>query len=234
MKQYFYLTGALLLTLAVSANASAAGKKLTSDKARLSYAIGVRIGDSLKRQGLDKELDPAILNEAINDMLRGHKTRLDEKQVQAALEKFQQRKMAERESKMKSEGKVAKAEGDKFRAKFRKEKGVKVTKSGIMYKVIKQGKGKKPTANDRVTVDYVGKLPSGKVFDSSVARGKPATFPVNGVIKGWTEILQKMRVGSKWEVVIPPEMAYGPRGAGSVIRPDETLIFTIDLLKINS
>lgn len=234
MKQYFYLTGALLLTLAVSANAAAAGKKLTSDKARLSYAIGVRIGDSLKRQGLDKELDPAILNEAINDMLRGHKTRLDEKQVQAALEKFQQRKMAERESKMKSEGKVAKAEGAKFRAKFRKEKGVKVTKSGIMYKVIKQGKGKKPTANDRVTVDYVGKLPNGKVFDSSVARGKPATFPVNGVIKGWTEILQKMRVGSKWEVVIPPEMAYGPRGAGSVIRPDETLIFTIDLLKINS
>lgn len=234
MKHYFYLISALLLTVAVSTNAAAAGKKLTNDKARLSYAIGVRIGDSLKRQGLDKELDPAILNEAINDMLRGHKTRLNAKQVQAALEKFQKRKLAERNKKMKSEGKVASAEGAKFRAKFRKEKGVKVTKSGIMYKIIKEGKGKKPTANDKVTVNYVGKLPSGKVFDSSIARGKPATFPVNGVIKGWTEILQKMPVGSKWEVVIPPSMGYGSRGAGNVIRPDETLIFQIDLIKIDS
>lgn len=234
MKHYFYLTGAFLLTLTVSMNAAASGKKLTNDKARLSYAIGVRIGDSLKRQGLDKELDPAVLGEALSDVLRGHKHRLDEKQVQAALEKFQKRKVAERENKLKSESKVAKAEGDKFRAKFEKEKGVKVTKSGIMYKIIKEGKGKKPAEDDKVTVNYVGKLVTGKVFDSSIARGKPATFPVNGVIKGWTEILQMMPVGSKWEVVIPPDMAYGAHGAGDIIRPDETLIFEIDLLSIKS
>ncbi|MEJ2360211.1 MAG: FKBP-type peptidyl-prolyl cis-trans isomerase [Gammaproteobacteria bacterium] len=239
MKRYFYFLAAFLLSLSVSLNAAAAGKKLTNDKARLSYAIGVRIGDSLKRQGLDKELDPAILTEAISDMLKGHKLRQSEKETEAVLKKFQEREqakhkaeMAKRKAQMQKEGKIAKAEGDKFRAKFRKEKGVKVTKSGIMYKILKEGKGKKPKADDKVSVNYTGKLVNGKVFDSSYKRGRPATFPVNGVIPGWTEILQMMPVGSKWQVVIPPELAYGDHGAGGVIRPGETLVFDIELLSI--
>lgn len=228
MKQQFYFWGSVMLACAVSLNATAAGKKLTSDKDRLSYAIGVQIAGSLKRQGLDKDVDTKVLGEAIADVLKGHKPRLSEEEMRAAFEKFQKRKLAERAA----EGKAAKAAGDKFRAQFKKKKGVKVTKSGIMYQVIKQGKGKKPKADDTVTVNYTGKLVSGKVFDSSVKRGRPATFQVNGVIKGWTEILQMMPVGSKWRVVIPPDMAYGAHGAGSVIGPDETLIFDIELLSI--
>jgi FKBP-type peptidyl-prolyl cis-trans isomerase FklB len=221
-----------MLVCAVSMNATAAGNKLTSDKARLSYSIGVRIGDSLKHQGLDKKLDTAILGEAIADVLKGHKPRLSKKEVVAALEKFQKREVAERKAKMMAEDKLARAAGDKFRAEFRKKKGVKVAKNGIMYQIIKEGAGKKPKADETVTVNYTGKLVSGKVFDSSIERGHPATFHVDGVIKGWTEVLQMMPVGSKWRVVIPPEMAYGDHGAGNVIRPGETLVFDIDLLKI--
>lgn len=230
MKRHFYFWGSAMLACAMSMNAAAAGKKPSTDKERLSYAIGVQIGGSLKRQGLDKDIDTKVLGEAITDVLKGHKPRLSEEEMKAAFEKFQKQKLAERAA----EGKVAKAAGDKFRAKFKKKKGVKVTKSGIMYQVIKQGKGKKPKAGDTVTVNYTGKLVNGKVFDSSIERGRPATFKVDGVIKGWTEVLQMMPVGSKWHVVIPPDMAYGERGAGGAIGPDETLIFDIELLSIKS
>lgn len=232
MKQQFYFWGSIMLVCAVSMNATAAGTKLTSDKARLSYSIGIRIGDSLKRQGLDKKLDAAILGEAIADVLTGHKPRLSEQEVQAAIGKFQKRETAEHEAQLKTEDKIARAAGMKFRAEFKKKKGVKVTKNGIMYQIIKEGTGKKPKADDTVSVNYTGRLVNGKVFDSSIKRGHPATFHVDGVIKGWTEVLQMMPVGSKWRVVIPPEMAYGDRGAGGVIRPGETLVFDIDLLSI--
>ena len=229
MKQQIYFWGSLLLACAISTNALAAGSNYKSEKERLSYAIGVQIGGSLKQQGFN-EIDPAALGQAVSDVLSGAKLKVSNKDMQDAIQAFQKKKMAEHEA----QAKANKEKGDKFRAKNKKKKGVKETKDGIQYEVLKQGNGKQPTAKDTVTVHYTGKLINGKVFDSSIERGHPATFPLDGVIKGWTEILPMMKVGSKWRVVIPPELAYGERGAGHVIGPNETLIFEIELLSIKS
>lgn len=227
MKQLFYFWGSILLASAVTMNAVAADAKFTTEKERLSYAIGVQIGGSLKQQGFT-DIDAAALGEAIADVLNGSKPQVSVEDMQEAIKSFQKKKLAEREA----QGKAAKEAGDKFRAENKKKKGVKVTKSGIQYEVLKAGNGKKPKPTDTVTVDYTGKLIDGKVFDSSVERGTPATFPLDGVIKGWTEILPMMKVGSKWRVVIPPELAYGAHGAGGAIGPNETLIFDIELKAI--
>jgi FKBP-type peptidyl-prolyl cis-trans isomerase FklB len=229
VKQQIYFWGSLLLALAISTNALAAGSKYKTEKERLSYAIGVQIGGSLKQQGFD-DIDPAALGQAVADVLSGAKLKVSKEDMQAAVQAFQNKKMAEHEA----QAKANQAAGDKFRAKNKKKKGVKVTKDGIQYEVLKKGTGKHPTTKDTVTVHYTGKLINGKVFDSSVERGQPATFPLDGVIKGWTEILPMMKVGSKWRIVIPPELAYGERGAGHVIGPNATLIFEIELLSIKS
>lgn len=227
MKQLFYFWGSILLASAVTMNAVAADSKFTTEKERLSYAIGVQIGGSLKQQGFT-DIDAAALGQAIADVLNGSKPQVSVEDMQEAIKSFQKKKLAEREA----QGNAAKEAGDKFRAENKKKKGVKVTKDGIQYEVLKAGNGKKPKATDTVTVHYTGKLIDGKVFDSSVERGQPATFPLDGVIKGWTEILPMMKVGSKWRVVIPPELAYGAHGAGAAIGPNETLIFEIELLGI--
>lgn len=227
MKQLFYFWGSILLASAVTMNAFAADSKYTTEKERLSYAIGVQIGGSLKQQGFT-DIDASALGQAIADVLSGAKPQVSMQDMQAAIQSFQKKKMAEREA----EGKAAKEAGDKFRAENLKKKGVKVTKDGIQYEILKAGNGKKPKPTDTVTVDYTGKLINGKVFDSSIERGQPATFPLDGVIKGWTEILPMMKVGSKWRVVIPPELAYGEHGAGGAIGPNETLIFDIELKAI--
>lgn len=229
MKQLIYSWGSILLACAISMNAQAADNKYKTEKARLSYAIGVQIGGSLKSQGFN-DIDASALGQAVSDVLNGAKLKVSNKEMQEAIEAFQKKKMAERDA----EAKANKEAGDKYRAKNKKKKGVKVTKDGIQYEVLKEGNGKQPTAKDTVTVHYTGKLINGKVFDSSVERGHPATFPLDGVIKGWTEILPMMKVGSKWRVVIPPELAYGERGAGHVIGPNATLIFEIELLGIKS
>jgi FKBP-type peptidyl-prolyl cis-trans isomerase FklB len=229
VKKLIYFWGSVLLAGAVSMNALAAEKKLASDKERLSYAIGVQIGKSLKGDGLTSaEIDPSVMGQAIGDVISDGKLQLSVQEMQAALQAFQQKKAAEREA----QAKANKEAGDKFRAENKKKKGVKETKDGIQYEILKKGEGEKPKATDTVTVNYVGKLINGKVFDSSIERHHPATFPLNGVIKGWTEILPMMPEGSKWRVVIPPELAYGERGAGGVIGPNETLIFEIELLSI--
>jgi len=227
VKQLFYFWGSILLACAVTMNAVAADSKFTTEKERLSYAIGVQIGGSLKQQGFT-DIDAAALGQAIADVLNGSKPQVSVEDMQEAIKSFQKKKLAEREA----QGNAAKEAGDKFRAENKKKKGVKVTKDGIQYEVLKAGNGKKPKATDTVTVHYTGKLIDGKVFDSSVERGQPATFPLDGVIKGWTEILPMMKVGSKWRVVIPPELAYGAHGAGAAIGPNETLIFEIELLGI--
>ncbi len=227
MKRLFYFWGSALLASAIAMNAAAAESKFKTEKQRLSYAIGTQIGQSLKQQGFD-DIDPVALGEAVADVLAGHKLQVSKEDMQTAITEFQKRKMAERNA----AGKANKEVGDKFLAKNKKKKGVKVTKDGIQYEIIKKGNGEKPKATDTVTVNYTGKLINGTEFDSSIKRGRPATFPVNGVIKGWTEILQMMPVGSKWHVVIPSDLAYGERGAGSVIGPNETLIFDIELISI--
>ncbi len=205
----------------------AADKKYTTEKQKFSYAIGIQIGNNLKRQGVDN-LDKAALSQAIIDAMKGNKFKVSVEDMKAAIQSFQQ-KLAAAEKK-KSE--TAKAAGDKFRAEYKKKKGVTELANGIMYKVIKSASGQKPTVSNTVSVNYKGSLTSGKVFDSSYDRGKPVTFPLGGVIKGWQEVLPLMSTGEKWEVVIPPELGYGEQGAGSSIGPNETLVFEIELLEI--
>jgi len=228
VKQLFYFWGSVLLASAIAMNAMAAESKFKTEKERLSYAIGTQIGQSLKQQGFD-DIDPVALGQAVADILAGRELQVSKEDMQAAVAAFQKRKMAEREA----SAKANKEAGDKYLAQNKKKKGVKVTKDGLQYEIIKKGNGKKPKATDTVTVNYTGKLINGTEFDSSIKRGHPATFQVNGVIKGWTEILQMMPVGSKWHVVIPAELAYGERGAGNVIGPNETLIFDIELISIS-
>jgi FKBP-type peptidyl-prolyl cis-trans isomerase FklB len=206
----------------------AADKKFSTQKEKFSYALGVQIGNNMRSQGIT-DVDPKAIGEAIADMLAGGKLQLTNEEMQAALTAYKN----EMEKKQAAAASEAKAKGEKFQAENKKRKGVKVTQSGIQYEILKEGKGEKPKATDKVTVHYHGTLIDGTVFDSSVKRGEPATFPLNGVIKGWTEIVQMMPVGSKWKVVIPPNLAYGEHGAGGAIGPNETLIFEIELLSIN-
>ncbi|VAW96457.1 FKBP-type peptidyl-prolyl cis-trans isomerase FklB [hydrothermal vent metagenome] len=221
--QIFIIAGLFLF----AANVMAADYK--SEKAKLSYAIGVTMANSLKQQKIDGDVDAKLIGEAIVDILGGKKLKVTQADQQAAMTAFQQKMMAKQ--KEAADGK--KAVGDKFRAENKKRKGVTELPNGIQYEVLKDGKGDKPKKTDKVTVHYHGTLIDGTVFDSSTKRGKPASFPLNGVIKGWQEVLPLMPTGAKWKVVIPPELAYGERGAGGSIGPNETLIFEIELISID-
>jgi FKBP-type peptidyl-prolyl cis-trans isomerase FklB len=217
----------LVTCILVATHLSAADKKYSTQKEKLSYALGVQIGNNMKQQGLT-DLDAKVIGEAIADVIKGSKLRLTNEEMQAAVNVYQQ----ELTKQHADAAAAAKAKGDKFMADNKKRKEVKTTDSGLQYEILKEGAGEKPKATDQVTVHYHGTLIDGTVFDSSVKRGQPVTFPLNGVIKGWTEIVQLMPVGSKWKVVIPPELAYGVSGSGGAIGPNETLIFEIELISI--
>ncbi len=205
---------------------------LKTETDKLSYAIGMDIGNSLK--GLDTDFNRQAMFAAISDQLDGKKPALDPKDAAQVKQSFFQ-KRAEKANKERIEaGKKNLEEGKKFREEYAKREQVHQTDSGLMYEVLKEADGPKPKATDRVTVHYRGTLIDGTEFDSSYKRGKPATFPLNGVIKGWTEGLQLMSVGSKFKFVIPPELAYGANGAGRAIGPNATLIFEVELLGIES
>ena len=216
----------------------AAGAKTTTplvlktDKEKQSYALGMNVGKSLKKDGVD--IDPKIVARGIADTLAGGKTVLSDEEARAALVTLQgdvrKRQMAQAEAL----GQTNKQEGDAFLAANKAQQGVTTLPDGLQYKVLKEGDGPKPTAGDSVVCNYRGMLLNNKEFDSSYKRGQPATFPVSGVIKGWTEVLQLMPVGSKWQIVVPPELGYGARGTGADIGPNATLIFEIELLSIQS
>lgn len=206
-------------------------KMLSTEKDSLSYALGVNIATSFSQQKIDIDVD--VLATAMKDVLAGGKTQLDEQQVMAVLMQFQQKMQARQSEEAAKAGEKNRVEGEKFLAENKKKEGVQVTPSGLQYKVITMGTGEKPKASDQVTVHYTGRLITGEVFDSSVDRGEPATFPLNGVIAGWTEGVQLMPVGSKFEFYIPSDLAYGPRGAGGLIGPDATLVFEVELISIN-
>ena len=203
---------------------------LKTPKDKLSYAIGMNVGKNLQRQSID--VDPAILMQGLKDTMAGGKTLLTEQEAQSVLTEMQAEARKKQEEKMKLAGEANKKEGDAFLAANKTKEGVVTLPSGLQYKVIKQGTGPKPTATDSVVCNYRGTLIDGKEFDSSYKRGEPATFPVNGVIKGWTEALQLMPVGSKWQLFVPADLAYGARGAGPDIGPDSTLIFEVELMSI--
>ncbi len=200
---------------------------LKTEKAKLGYSIGVFMGGSLKRQGIT-EVDPKALAQAVKDVLSGAKLKLSTEDMKATLEASRKKLFAKRAA----DAKKSKAAGEAFLAANKKKKGVKVLASGLQYQIMKVGKGPKPKATDKVTVHYHGTLINGKVFDSSVKRGTPASFPVMGVIKGWQEILPLMPTGSKWKVFVPSNLAYGPRRASALIGPSSTLVFEIELISI--
>ncbi len=219
-----------VLVLLLAGIVSAEPQELKTDKEKLSYSMGVATGTQLKRQDIDVDTD--MFAKGIKDVLAGGQLMMTEQQVQETLMNFQKEMAAKQAEKNKVLGEKNKKEGEAFLAENGKKEGVKTLPSGLQYRVIKDGTGKMPKATDTVVTNYRGKLIDGTEFDSSYKRGQPATFPVKGVIKGWTEALQLMKEGSTWELFVPAELAYGERGAGSVIGPNATLIFEVELISI--
>ncbi len=199
-------------------------------KDKISYSIGMDIGNSFKRQSI--EINPDLLAKGIKDVLSGGKTLLSDDEVREVLVALQDQMRAKEETRMKDSGDKNKKEGDAYLSQNKKKDGVVTLPSGLQYKVLTAGTGAKPKKTDTVTTHYRGTLVDGTEFDSSYKRGEPATFPVGGVIPGWTEALQLMPQGSKWQLVIPSDLAYGPRGVGGAIGPNSTLVFEVELLKI--
>jgi FKBP-type peptidyl-prolyl cis-trans isomerase len=213
-----------------TAKKPAAPLVLTTPKDKASYAIGMNIGKGMHQQSVD--VDPAILLRGLKDGLAGGKTLMTEEEAKAALIALQAEVKKKQEEVAKAQGEVNKKEGDAFLAANKVKDGVVTTPSGLQYKILQQGSGPKPTAEDTVVCNYRGTLLNGKEFDSSYKRGQPATFPVKQVIPGWTEALQLMSVGSKWQLVLPASLAYGERSAGPDISPNSTLVFEVELMSI--
>jgi len=204
---------------------------LKDQKDKVSYSIGVNIGTNFKQQGID--VNPEILIAGLKAALSGGKLALDQAEIQQTLTTYQRELVSKQAERSKELAGKNKEEGDTFLTTNKKKEGIKTTASGLQYKVINEGTGKKATADDTVRVNYKGTLIDGKEFDSSYSRGEPVEFPVSGVvIPGWTEALQLMPVGSKWQLFIPSNLAYGERGQGADIGPNATLILEVDLLAI--
>ena len=215
----------LIFTINLSIKSTMSAQKLTNEIDSVSYSLGVNIGENLKTQFPDINLKNFEL--AIKDVLDNQKEpKISGADAQKVIQNYFQKQQAKVSESVIEEGK-------KFLTENSKKDGVVTLESGLQYEIIKSGEGAKPTINDQVTTHYHGTLLDGTVFDSSVERGQPATFPVSGVIKGWTEALQLMNVGSKWRLFVPYDLAYGERGAGPQIGPFTTLIFEVELIKIN-
>jgi FKBP-type peptidyl-prolyl cis-trans isomerase len=208
------------------------GFELKTDKDKASYAIGMNIGQNLKKQS--EVIDAAVVERGMKDALAGDKTLMTEDEAKAAVVALQASMRKKQEEQVQQMGETNKKEGDAFLAENKTKAGVVTLPSGLQYKILTEGTGPKPTANDSVICNYKGTLLDGTEFDSSAKHGGPATFPVSGVIKGWTEALQLMAVGSKWQLFVPSDLAYGQRGAGGGIAPNSTLIFEVELVSIKS
>ncbi len=221
---------ALAICFSIAALLSCEGQKgnssisLKSTSDSVAYSIGVSIGSNMKKDGLDS-LNLEVLKQAISSAIKGDSLLIDAATSQSVIQSYLS-------AKQKQKGEANKSAGMKFLEENKKKSGVVVTASGLQYQVEKEGTGPMPTATDTVKVHYHGTLIDGTVFDSSVERGEPAEFPVGAVIKGWTEALQLMKVGSKYKLFIPSDLAYGDRAAGPKIAANSTLIFDVELLEI--
>lgn len=220
-KLTLYLT---IITMILS-TFSCGKSSLDSDQDKYSYAIGIQVTRNIKSQRIN--LDPEAFALAVKDVMQEKKPRLDEMEMRSAIMKMNQ----DMANNMSPTDVANKQRGDEYLLENKKKPGVTVTESGLQYRVLRRGSGKNPKINDSVKVHYRGTLIDGKEFDSSHSRGKPAVFPVNRVIPGWTEALQLMNSGAKYELVIPSDIAYGSRGTGS-IPPHSVLIFEVELLGI--
>ena len=203
---------------------------LKTDKDKLSYALGMDLGNQLKARAVD--VDPDVFIRGLKASMTGEKTLLTDAEAKAVIGELQKSMAAKQAAYAKAAADKNKQEGEAFLAANKGKPGVVVLPSGVQYKIVKEGTGKKPTAADTVVCQYRGTLIDGKEFDSSYKRGEPATFTVGGVIKGWTEVLQLMPVGSTWQVFIPSDLAYGERSPTPAIGPNSTLIFEIELVAI--
>ncbi len=209
---------------------SASELKLDTSKNRISYTIGVNIGQDFKSQNMD--VDPDLLLMGLKDTLSGKELQLTEEEMVQEIQNFQQEMQAKMAAEMEEKAAENKASGEAFLAENAKQEGVVVTESGLQYKIIEPGQGDSPGPADVATVHYRGTLIDGTQFDSSYDRGQPASFPVGGVIAGWSEALQLMKPGAKWQLSIPAELAYGERGAGQDIGPNSTLLFDVELISV--
>jgi len=223
MKRFIIIVSASLIAFPLFGQEKS--PQLKDQKDKVSYSIGMQIGFNLARQKVD--INPDILAAGIKDSLAG-KPQLTPDQVKDIMAQFEK----DMEQKQKQLGEKNKTEGAKFLEENKKKPGVKTTASGLQYKLEKEGAGPQPKATDTVTVNYRGTLIDGKEFDSSYKRGQPATFPVGGVNKGWTEALQLMKQGSKYQLFIPSNLAYGERAMGADIGPNSTLIFEVELQEV--
>ena len=225
-----HATAASLSLALLATSVQAEEPKLESERDKASYLIGRNIGETINRDGIKLNIENLVMG--LREGLTGKDSKISEADAVKIMETFQAEMQKQAEAKAASASAENVAAGTKFLADNKKREGVKVTKSGLQYEVISAGKGAKPTPLDTVTVHYHGTLIDGTVFDSSVERKSPATFPVNGVIAGWTEALQLMEAGAKYKLFIPADLAYGKNGAGRDIGPNSTLIFEVELLSI--
>jgi FKBP-type peptidyl-prolyl cis-trans isomerase FklB len=227
--KYFLMT---LLSVAFLLSICYADEKLDlkDQKDKESYSLGYQFGQNLKNQGVDINLD--IYTSGIRDALGGKDSLMSQEEIRATIGELQKRVMAARQKELKEEAEKNLAESKAFLEENKKKDGIKTLPSGLQYKILTEGSGKTPKATDTVTVHYRGTLINGTEFDSSYKRSQPVTFQVNGVIRGWNEALQLMKGGSKWQLFIPPELAYGERAAGPQIPPNSTLIFEVELISV--
>ena len=222
----FRLMVVLGIVFLASQMSAAENLALKTQKDKVSYIIGMDIGKNMKLQAID--IDPEMIAKGIKDVLSGEKPSLSEQEINETMAAFQKEMMAKRQEIAKKNQK----EGESFLEENKKKEGVKTLPSGLQYRVIKAGAGKKPKSTDTVTIHYRGTLVNGTEFDNSYRRWEPLSIPVKDVIPGWTEALQLMEEGAKWQVFIPSNLAYGERGAGRDIGPNATLIFEIELISI--
>jgi len=223
-------TSVALLTAATLSVRAADAVDLKDTNSRVSYAIGTQIGKSFKRQGA--ELDPKVVAAAIEDVLKERKLALTEEEIKKTLNDYQQVLEKKQSERMEAEGSENLKKGEAFLAANAKKDGVKTTKTGLQYKVLKSGSGRVPKDSDTVKVHYHGTLIDGTVFDSSVDRNEPVSFPVTGVIPGWVEALQLMKEADKWQLAIPAKLAYGDHPPGPPIGANSVLLFDVELLSI--
>ena len=223
---------AVIFSLGIAAPLFAGGTNILSDeKSRVSYAIGMMLGHNWQQQGL--EVDPDIAAHAIKDVQTGGTTLLSQAEMQETLTEFQKTFKIKQQKMQAEKAEKSKAEGEAFLSKNKGNAGVITLPDGLQYTVLAEGTGAMPAASDVVSVNYRGTLLDGTEFDSSYKRGQPAQFPVNGVIKGWTEALQKMKTGSKWKLFIPSDLAYGENGQRG-IPPNSVLVFEVELLSVQA
>jgi FKBP-type peptidyl-prolyl cis-trans isomerase FklB len=224
-----WIFAAAIGLLASFAAAAQDAPELKTDKDKFSYALGMNFGENFRKQGLD--LDPAVFAKAFAESFGGGKTAITDEEMQAVLKAAAQEIRAKQAAQQAEKSAAAQKEGEAFLAANKTKEGVVALPSGLQYKILKAGTGEKPAPDDTVVCNYKGTLIDGTEFDASEKHGGPATFPVKGVIAGWTEALQLMPVGSKWQLFVPSNLAYGAQGPGD-IGPNATLIFEVELVSI--